>query len=76
MTNPSMFPEYPDEPRKPFTLDIATIDRAVAQPRPDNSAYLAAMREFRTMYLAAERASGGPVAIDTVKFRRANCPNR
>jgi len=65
-----MFPEYPDDPPTPFVLDPAAIRQTVAAPKPDNSAYLAAMRDFRAMYLAAERASGGPVMISDIKFRR------
>lgn len=64
-----MFPEYADP--EPFRLTRETIRQATELPRPDNSAYLAAIKEFRSMYLAAERASGGPVVIDTIKFRRA-----
>ena len=70
MTTESMFPELPDEPRRPFALDPATIRAAVAVPKPDNSAYLAAVREFRERYEQAERGMGAPVEIAELVFRR------
>jgi len=45
-----MFPEYPDTHRLPFGFDPATIRQTVAHPKSDNSAYLAAVREFRERY--------------------------
>lgn len=70
MTNESMFPEFPDRPSRPFGLDPATIRQTVAHPKPDNSAYLASMREFRERYEQAERDMGAPVAIAELVFRR------
>lgn len=70
MTTESMFPEYPDTHRLPFEFDPATIKVAVAHPKPDNSAYLAAMREFRERYEQAERDMGAPVEIAELVFRR------
>jgi len=65
-----MFPEFPEEPRRPLTLDPATIRAAVSVPKPDNSAYLAAMREFRERYEQAERDMGAPVEIAALEFKR------
>lgn len=71
MTDESMFPEYPDEPHRTFVLDPATIRATVSTPKPDNSAYLAAMREFRDRYHEAERVMGGSISIKTIEFKRA-----
>lgn len=65
-----MFPELPDQPRRPLVLDPATIRAAVAVPKPDNSAYLAAVREFRERYEQAERDMGAPVEISALEFKR------
>lgn len=67
--NESMFPEFPDRPSRPFGFDPATIRQTVAHPKPDNSAYLAAMREFRERYEQAERGMGAPVEIADLKFK-------
>jgi len=65
----SMFPEYPDRPPAPFALDPAMIRSTVAHPKPDNSAYLAAVKEFRERYEQAERDMGAPVEIATLEFK-------
>lgn len=46
------------------------IRNAVLVPKPDNSAYLAAVREFRERYEQAERDMGAPVEIAVLEFRR------
>jgi len=70
MTEPSMFPEFPERSPKPFGFDAATIRQTVAHPKPDNSAYLAAVKEFRERYEQAERDMGAPVEISTLEFKR------
>lgn len=57
----SMFPEC-----EPLRLDHDAIRTAVTATKPDNSAYLAAMRDFRARYLAA--SVDGPVKILSVEF--------
>ena len=66
----SMFPDYPDTPPRPFALDPAAIRQAMAHPKTDNSAYLAAVREFRERYEQAERDMGAPVEIAELVFMR------
>lgn len=56
---------------EPFRLTRETIRQATEIPKPDNSAYLAAMREFRERYEQAERDMGGPVVVAELIFRRA-----
>lgn len=76
VTTESMFPEYPDPENKWSTgyqrwnLTGAEILQTVAHPKPDNSAYLAAMREFRERYEQAERGMGAPVEIAVLEFKR------
>lgn len=60
----TMFPDHPDPPH----LSADTIRRGISTPKPDNSAYIAAMRDFRQRYLDA--AKSGPVEIVSVEFRK------
>lgn len=64
-----MFPEFPER-KSPFVLDKSALRQAVSAPKPDNSAYLAAMREFRERYEQAERDMGAPVEIADLTFKR------
>lgn len=66
MTNQSMFPEL--ETKRVY-ITAGAIKAVRELPRPDNTPYLTAMRQFREAYHRAEQEHGA-VEISKLEFRK------